>query len=230
MGLKTKEDGIWGICERLTSGASRKIVVMGLILSAANQLSGINAIIYYAKQVFEHIVSVEQALVNTYYLGLLQVGVTLVSGFMINNYGRRTLMLLGSSIVVGSLLLAYIFDSFVSHSEKVVIALIFLHIVGFSLSLGPITFIYAAELMENVSFVLIINWVLTILVSLVSEIMIKAIGIGKVFLFFGVCSLGCLLYFYRNMIESAGLSRQELVCKFEKAGGYKSLADERVDS
>lgn len=131
----------------MTSGAPRSILVMGLVLSAANQLSGINAIIYYAKQIFEHIVSPEQALINTYYLGLLQVAVTLVSGFMINNYGRRTLMLLGSSIVVGSLLLAYVFDSLIWHSEKAVIGLIFLHIVGFSLSLGPVTFIYAAELM-----------------------------------------------------------------------------------
>lgn len=109
-------------------------------------------------------------------------------------------MLFGSSIVVGSLLLAYVFDSLIWHSEKAVIALIFLHIIGFSLSLGPVTFIYAAELMENISFVLIVNWVLTILVSLLSEIMIKAIGIGKVFLFFGLCSLFCLLYFYRNMV------------------------------
>lgn len=72
---------------------------------------------------------------------------------------------------------------------------------------------------------LIVNWVLTILVSLVSEVMIKAIGIGKVFLFFGLCSLGCLMYFYRNMIESTGLSRQELLGKFEKARGYKSLEE-----
>lgn len=174
--------------------------------------------------------SPEQALVNTYYLGLLQVLVTLVSGFMINSYGRRSLMLVGSSIVVASLILAYVFDSEVFHSEKTVIGLIFLHIIGFSLSLGPVTFIYAAELMENISFILIVNWVLTIMVSLLSEIMIKAIGIGKVFLFFGVCSLLCLLYFYYNMVESTGMSRQELVAKFERSRGYKSLDEEKTDT
>lgn len=81
--------------------------------------------------------------------------------------------------------------------------------------------------MENVSFVLIVNWILTILVSLLSEIMIKAIGIGKVFLFFGLASLGCMYYIYKNMIESTGLTRQELISKYEKARGYRSLKVEK---
>lgn len=54
---KKDNDGIWDILESMTSGAPKTIVVMGLVLSAANQLSGINAIIYYAKQIFEHIVT-----------------------------------------------------------------------------------------------------------------------------------------------------------------------------
>lgn len=36
--------------------------MMAVVLACANQLSGINAIIYYAKQIFEHIVTPEQAL------------------------------------------------------------------------------------------------------------------------------------------------------------------------
>lgn len=95
----------------MTSGSPKVIVLMGLVLSFANQMSGINAIIYYAKQIFERIVTPEQALANTYYLGLLQMFVTLISGFMINNYGRRTLMLLGSSIIVFSLFMSFFFDS-----------------------------------------------------------------------------------------------------------------------
>lgn len=146
-------------------------------------------------------------MLNTYYLGLLQVGVTFMSGFMINSYGRRSLMLFGTGIVVLSLLSAFLFDALVANSEGVVIFFIFLHIVGFSLSLGPITFIYAAEIMQSLAFVITVNWILTIAVSLCSEVMIKAIGIGRVFLFYGVCTLACLLYMHRYMIESKGLSR-----------------------
>ena len=51
------------------------------------------------------------ALEYTFYLGLLQVVVTFLSGFLINSYGRRTLMLLGECIVVFSLIAAFLCES-----------------------------------------------------------------------------------------------------------------------
>jgi MFS family permease len=78
----------------------------------ANQLSGINAILFYARQVFEHITNHNSLLSKQYtlYLGLLQVVVTFASGFLINRFGRRTLMLLGETMVVSSLLIGFMAD------------------------------------------------------------------------------------------------------------------------
>jgi len=59
--------------------------------------------------------------------------------------------------------------------------------------------------------VVIVNWILTIMVSSFSEIMIKAIGIGQVFLFFGVSTLLCMAYFYKYMVESKGKNRKVLI-------------------
>jgi hypothetical protein len=70
--------------------------------------------------------------------------------------------------------------------------------------------------MEDISLVVVANWILTILVSFCSEIMIKAIGIGRVFLFFGVCTVLCLAYFYKYMLESRGKSRKQLIEQFDK--------------
>jgi len=69
--------------------------MLAFVIAIANQLSGINAIIFYAKQLFEQVSDSKTALKYTYYLGVLQVVVTFFSGFLINNYGRRTLMLFG---------------------------------------------------------------------------------------------------------------------------------------
>jgi Na+/melibiose symporter-like transporter len=52
----------------------------------------------------------------TFYLGILQVIITFGSGFLINKYGRRSLMLLGSSIIVTSLLLGFFFEHWVQNS------------------------------------------------------------------------------------------------------------------
>lgn len=69
---------------------------------------------------------------------------------------------------------------------------------------------------------------MTILVSLCSEIMIKTFGIGKVFLFYGICSLLSLGYLYLFMVESKGQSRSELVEKLRGEPSVRRVEEERV--
>ena len=200
--------------------------MLGFVLAIANQLSGINAIIYYAKQLFERVSDEKTALQYTFNLGLMQVIVTFFSGFMINNYGRRTLMLVGQSLIVLSLVSAYFFEVFLKDSQNYITGLIFLHLIGFSLSLGPVTMVYISQRMTNINFIVNILWILTILVSLTSEIMISAWGIGKVFLFYGLVSLACLIYMQRYMVESKGLSRQEVVSLIESSQPFKNMEEQ----
>ena len=58
---------------------------------------------------------------------------------------------------------------------------------------------------------MILLWLFTLVVSMASPIMIKAVGIGYVFLFYSLVSLACTIYFYYNMVESKGLSRDAIV-------------------
>ena len=80
-------------------------------------------------------------------LGLFQVVITYFSGLFLDKFGRRFLMLLGQSIVVMSLIGAFLATDIFHQSSKVVALFIFLHILGFSISLGPISVLYAAEIM-----------------------------------------------------------------------------------
>jgi len=64
--------------------------------------------------------------------------------------------------------------------------------------------------MQDISLVLILMWSETMIVSMVSDLMINGLGIGKTFAIFGVASLGCLIYFWKEMIESKGLNRVQL--------------------
>lgn len=103
---------------------------------------------FYAKQVFDTITEGNKTLSDkyTFYLGVLQVIITLGAGFLINKFGRRSLMLIGQAIVVGSLLLGYFFEHLLNQ-KSLIIYVVFTHIVGFSISLGPISMVYVAELM-----------------------------------------------------------------------------------
>lgn len=127
------------------------------------------------------------------------MAVTFISGFLINKFGRRTLMLVGEFIVMASLISGFLFYEFIKDSSNYLIFIIFLHLMGFSLSLGPVSMLYVAEIMENLTVVVFVIWFLTLLVALVSEVMISQWGIGKVFLFYGVVSLLCWVYLFKYM-------------------------------
>jgi hypothetical protein len=80
-------------------------------------------------------------------LGIFQVGVTLISGYFMDNLGRRILVLCGDFLIIISLVGGYlILDLKVGEQwgwgSHLVIYLIFMHIGSFSLSLGPVTVVY----------------------------------------------------------------------------------------
>ena len=89
--------------------------------------------------------------------------------------------------------------------------IVFVHIGGFSLSLGPITILYVSEILDDISPYMMLLWIETIVVALSSNIMIIKLGIGTVFLIFGVISGFGLLYIVKEMKESKGKTRNEIV-------------------
>lgn len=210
------DESWWGrTVTAMTSNAPKQVVTLAVVVAVANQFSGINAIIFYAKQVFEHITNGNKEMAQEYSfdLGVLQVVVTFLSGFLINRYGRRTLMLSGMTVIVLSLLGGAVEAWLEDDTSHILLIVVFLHIVGFSLSLGPVGMLYIAEIMENVTLAVCVIWILTLFVSMISEIMIKSLGIGTAFFFYGVISLVCLVYLKNNMVESKGLSREKIVSR-----------------
>jgi predicted MFS family arabinose efflux permease len=120
--------------------------MMGIVIAISNQFCGINAIFFYAKQLFTTLTNNDQDAVkrNLFGLGVFQVLMTFVSSIYLDRFGRRSLMLMGLTIVVGSLFLAFIATEVLNLSSGIVVFFVFLHIFGFSISLGPICCLYAS--------------------------------------------------------------------------------------
>jgi MFS family permease len=152
-------------------------------------------------------------------LGIFQVVITLISGYFMDNFGRRILMLGGVSLIILSLLGGCFMLEFSSSSSdsSLVIYLIFMHIGSFSLSLGPVTVVYISEIIEDISPFMTIIWVETIFIALTSNLMIERFGISKVFLLYALICMSGLFYVSRYMIESRGISRVEILKKYYKA-------------
>lgn len=190
--------------------------MLGIVIAISNQVCGINAIFFYAKQLFTTLTNNDQDSVkrDLFGLGIFQVLMTFVSSFFLDRFGRRSLMLVGLTIVVASLFAAFVATDVLNMPSGIVVFLVFIHIFGFSISLGPVCCLYASEIMQDIGFVLILMWTETLVVAMVSDLMINGLGIGRTFLIFGVASLGCLIYFWKEMIESKGLNRIQLESKF----------------
>ena len=77
-----------------------------------NQLSGINAIIFYANQLFSTISNgdADEAVKLSFELGVFQIVITVISGLMLDKFGRKTLMIVGNVIIVMSLLAGFFTD------------------------------------------------------------------------------------------------------------------------
>ena len=122
-------------------------ILLAIVLTVMNQFCGINAIIFYANQLFSNLSQGDSkyAVMMSFYLGIFQIIFTLISGSLLDKFGRRSLMLIGETIIIISLLSAYYvldYDKESGWDAKFASYAIFAHIAGFSLSLGPITFIY----------------------------------------------------------------------------------------
>lgn len=179
--------------------------MLAVVICIMNQFCGINAILFYSNQMFLDISKgdVDYAVMKSLELGIFQIVITLISGAVMDRFGRRTLMICGEVMIVSALLAGYYmidFDASSKWDPQFVTYAIFVHMAGFSLSLGPTTVVYISEIVEDITPFMTFIWVETILVSLVSNILIQEFGTGKVFLMFGLVSICGLAYVSKFML------------------------------
>ena len=125
------------------------IVMLAFLIAAFNQLSGINAFLYYAPRIFEEAGLAESiALLNSVGIGLTNVIFTYVGINLIDRLGRRTLMYVGSFGYIVSLSLISL--SFFLEWEGIFLPLFFfLFIASHAIGQGAIIWVYISEIFPN---------------------------------------------------------------------------------
>ena len=105
--LATHAAGEGAAFGELFSKRMRFVMFIGLVIAFFQQVSGINAILYYAPMIFEMAGGgKEAAFLQAVILGLVNFGMTIVSMFLIDRLGRKPLLLIGSLLMAASLLTA----------------------------------------------------------------------------------------------------------------------------
>src|SRR4051812_48604448 len=173
----------------------RAALVVGLVLAGIQQFGGINTIIYYAPTIMQETgLSASNSIYYSVAIGVINLGMTIVSLRLIDRLGRRPLLVVSLAGMLASLVLLGL--SFVADLSSVVTLLCMLiYIMSFAIGMGPVFWVLLGEIFppreraEGVSAGSTVNWLSNFVVSLAFLPLVAAIGQGETFWVFAlVCA------------------------------------------
>lgn len=191
-----------------TNRANKKALIIALALMTFQQLSGINAVIFYSNNIFESAGSNLDPTISAIIIGVVQVIATFVSILLVDKAGRRILLLLSDFIMGVSLCVLGVYFFMKSTTDVSGIGFlpllsVVVFIVMFSLGFGPIPWMMVGELFAPevkgiaASLAVALNWTLAFLVTLSFGFVSRMIGTAAVFLTFAVvCFVGTVFIFF----------------------------------
>jgi sugar porter (SP) family MFS transporter len=126
----------------------RKPILLAILIAFFNQMSGINAILYFAPRIFELTgLAAKAALLQSIGIGLTNLVFTFVGLWLIDRLGRRTLLFIGSFGYITSLgLVAWAF--FTGHLTIVPVC-IFAFIASHAIGQGAVIWVFISEIFPN---------------------------------------------------------------------------------
>ncbi len=203
--------------ESLFSGKFGKPLLLAFLLAFFNQLSGINAIIYFAPRVFEMAgLGKDSAFLSTAGIGIVNLAFTILGWYLIDRFGRRTLMYIGSLGYIISL--ALIAFSFTGDSHGGITIFVFMFIAAHAIGQGAVIWVFLSEIFPNsvraagTSFGCLTHWVFAAVISQIFPLVAASPAIGpvKIFGFFAFMMILQLLFVWRMMPETKGLSLESM--------------------
>lgn len=195
------------------------IIIIAILIFVFQQLSGINAIIYYAPEVFISAgFGVKSSLFATVLVGVVNLLSTILGLSLLDKLGRRPLMITGYIIMTCALALAaFIFGGHMTTTQGYIgVVGILVYIFAFAISSGLMGWLIISELFplnirgEGAAIGATSHWVCNILVSFSFPILLQTIGIKGVFAMFAfVCFIG-IFYFAKYLPETKNVSLETI--------------------
>ncbi len=202
--------------ETIFSKKYRFPLTLAFLVAFFNQFSGINAFLYYAPRIFE-IAGLEKssALLSSVGIGVTNLIFTLIGLSLIDRFGRRQLMYFGSVGYILSLSLVAITFAMGTKGMAVPVFL-FLFIAAHAIGQGTVIWVFISEIFPNhlrangQAFGSSVHWVLAAAIPSLVPVLFTQIGAATVFGIFAFMMVLQLIWVWRMMPETKGVSLEEL--------------------
>ncbi|KAJ8016366.1 hypothetical protein DPEC_G00006460 [Dallia pectoralis] len=214
------------ILELFRSPLYRQPIFIAIMLQLSQQLSGINAVFYYSTRIFEK-AGVSQPVYATIGAGVVNTAFTVVSLFIVERAGRRSLHLTGLLGMAFSAVLMTVAMSLLDQlpwMSYVSIVAIFCFVAFFEIGPGPIPWFIVAELFSQgprpSAFAVagFSNWSANFIVGMTFQYVEQLCG-PYVFIIFTVLLLGFFIFTYFKVPETKGRSFDEISAGFRHEAG-----------
>ncbi|WP_320111597.1 sugar porter family MFS transporter [Draconibacterium orientale] len=201
-------------------------VMIAILIAAFNQLAGINAIMIYAPRVFEMAgFETDISLLQSISVGATNLLFTFVALFLIDKYGRRTLLMVGSVGMVfflGMLSKSFFTGNYSDLGGYGVMVYLMGFIAFFAFSQGAVLWVVISEIFPNKvrsqgqalgSFT---HWIFAAALIWGFPVINDAVGGGVSFGFFAIMMILHFFFAWKVLPETKGKSLEEIQLEMKR--------------
>ena len=221
--IKTALQQEKGKLSELFEKGFRTAIIIGIVLALFSQITGINAIMYYAPEILKSAgFGVDSALMQTVLIGVINSIFTFVAIKYIDKAGRRKLLLWGITgmiiclLVIGGL---YRFDAL---QGPWLLIFILGFVACFASSLGPIPWVLISEIFPTkvrgvaMSICVMVLWIGVMLISQFTPVLLSDLGPSFTFWLFMVNAIFLWVFTYKMIPETKGKTLEEIEMGWKK--------------
>ena len=205
---------------QLFHGGMRMALVIGVVLAVFQQVTGINAILYYAPTIFQAAGAAgDAAFVQTVSVGAVNLVFTFVAIWLVDKAGRKALLLAGTALQCTALFLVGAFYYAGSQSVWVLVCIL-IYVAAFAMAMGPVVWVILSEIFPTrirglaMSVATLVLWTSCFAVSQTFPILVEHLGSAWTFWLYAALSAASFVFTLRVVPETKGRSLEEIEQSF----------------
>ncbi|PSQ87250.1 MAG: MFS transporter [Bacteroidetes bacterium QS_3_64_15] len=204
---------------KFLSGSFRFPILLAFLVAFFNQMSGVNFVLYYAPRIFERAgIEAEAVLGASVPIGVVNLLFTLLGMYLIDNFGRKKLLYVGSFGYIASL--SGVSWAFFSGAQgAIVVIFVCAFIAAHAVGQGAVIWVFISEIFPNavrdygMSLGSGTHWVMAATITLLTPTILATFTGGQIFAFFAGMMVLQLLFVWLVMPETKGLTLEEMEVK-----------------